>query len=1037
MANDAQAQVLEQLLSSKHFTEDTVRTEVDFWFNMGLPRQYLKNSTPEQIARHVQSYLGAKLVADSNNDALNINVRNESAVNALLITRSFVKLSGDGEMRMQRVAKQESPVFATEDFIEKKYLSGKSAARNADGGGSGPSAYETHMQRSRRMHLPSESSVEAKVWRLQAFRSRKPIDPKANVHLRLYFLQAPRFEDNHPLPGERDVKKLGDVKFVEESTEETLQRYQTIMDEVVEGYGPAVRVFHDVYDSEGEVCSLVMIAHSRDDGHGFFVGVPHVYRYHHLFASTKFVEPFANGVVVYSFFLRPLVAVVDESGTAMCPKDDFVKRVERVARDVRLHYVLPQHNLTPLLQSATLSAEEVAYTFCAWKFAFHFLNRGQGAHQQLSEMLRHAGDDAAAALSELRVAFQTHSFNEGSIKEAIFSHPELARHLYKDFASRHVPQKLDGEDEFGSDKSLTDGVDAVEAHIKRTVHTDLEQAVFSAFLKFNVHILKTNFYRKNKTALSFRLNPEFLSGTVYESTPYGVFMVVGAEFRGFHIRFRDVARGGIRLVRSRFPQAYANNVSNLFDECYNLASTQQRKNKDLPEGGSKGVILLGLNQQDKGDVAFKKYVDSLLDLLLPNERVVQHDNSQEILFLGPDEGTADLMDWASQHARHRGYAYWKGFTTGKSTSLGGIPHDMYGMTTRSVRAYVNGIQAKMGLDGTQCTKVQTGGPDGDLGSNEIKLGHERTIAIVDGSGVLYDANGINIDELRRLANEKPRQAVSYFDMEQLSSDGYRVLVDETDVRLPDGSLVESGLQFRNGYHLNPDVTADFFVPCGGRPAAVNESNWRRFCYDNNDKLRFTYIVEGANLFFTQDARLKLEKAGVVVIKDASANKGGVTSSSLEVLAALALTDEEFKEHMSVVDEANPPEFYRKYVEEVQARIKSNAELEFEKLWLLKANEPLSVASDSLSQHIVKLKDAIQASSLFQDDQLRGVVLKKAIPRTLQALIPLDELERRLPQPYLQAVFAAYLASRFVYTAEDEAAAELALHQFLNSLRAEA
>jgi glutamate dehydrogenase len=77
--------------------------------------------------------------------------------------------------------------------------------------------------------------------------------------------------------------------------------------------------------------------------------------------------------------------------------------------------------------------------------------------------------------------------------------------------------------------------------------------------------------------------------------------------------------------------------------------------------------------------------------------------------------------------------------------------------------------------------------------------------------------------------------------------------------------------------------------------------------------------------------------------------------------------------MSVADDDNPPEFYRKYVAEVQARIKSNAELEFEKLWLLKEGEPLSVASDSLSQHIVKLKDAIQASSLFEDEQLRQVV----------------------------------------------------------------
>ena len=30
------------------------------------------------------------------------------------------------------------------------------------------------------------------------------------------------------------------------------------------------------------------------------------------------------------------------------------------------------------------------------------------------------------------------------------------------------------------------------------------------------------------------------------------------------------------------------------------------------------------------------------------------------------------------------------------------------------------------------------GPDGDLGSNEIKMGKEKIIGIVDGSGVLYD-----------------------------------------------------------------------------------------------------------------------------------------------------------------------------------------------------------------------------------------------------------------------------------------------------------
>ncbi|KUG00675.1 Glutamate dehydrogenase 2 [Phytophthora nicotianae] len=68
--------------------------------------------------------------------------------------------------------------------------------------------------------------------------------------------------------------------------------------------------------------------------------------------------------------------------------------------------------------------------------------------------------------------------------------------------------------------------------------------------------------------------------------------VIGSEFRGFHVRFQDVARGGIRIIRSSHTQVYLNNASPLFDECYGLASTQHRKNKDIPEGGSKGVVLL-------------------------------------------------------------------------------------------------------------------------------------------------------------------------------------------------------------------------------------------------------------------------------------------------------------------------------------------------------------------------------------------------------------------------------------------------------------
>lgn len=43
--------------------------------------------------------------------------------------------------------------------------------------------------------------------------------------------------------------------------------------------------------------------------------------------------------------------------------------------------------------------------------------------------------------------------------------------------------------------------------------------------------------------------------------------------------------------------------------------------------------------------------------------------------------------------------------------------------------------------------------------------------------------------------------------------------------------------------------------------------------DAEGKPHFKYIVEGANLFLTQQARLHLEKRKVILFKDSSANKG--------------------------------------------------------------------------------------------------------------------------------------------------------------------
>ena len=44
-------------------------------------------------------------------------------------------------------------------------------------------------------------------------------------------------------------------------------------------------------------------------------------------------------------------------------------------------------------------------------------------------------------------------------------------------------------------------------------------------------------------------------------------------------------------------------------------------------------------------MVFHKYIDGLLDLLLPCDELIDYYGKEEILFMGPDEGTAEFMDW--------------------------------------------------------------------------------------------------------------------------------------------------------------------------------------------------------------------------------------------------------------------------------------------------------------------------------------------------------------------------------------------------------
>ncbi len=802
----------------------------------------------------------------------------------------------------------------------------------------------------------------------------------SDMALRFYIATRPRYsEDSEDAGTVEGFAAAASQDFLERSMEETLERYRAVWEELCQRLTPVVRISRK--EDTGEI--RIMVGLQAGGFRQILTGFSHLFHRIQLPVKRKYIEPFRDGTFLLSFYIHE----TDE------------QTLEQLQRELNMVAILPRTTVTGLFTDEVFSAQETMYAAAAAAFAHQFASEHAEGYTLLQDSVEY-NLEARGILESLRRQLAKNTFSTRRINATVLENREAVRVLFRHFEGLHGGQ---------------DGVDraTVEQVLERDVPYHRDRTVLRYFLQFNELVLRTNFFRERKACVAFRLGRGFLDHQEYTEDPWGIFFLVGRQFIGFHVRFRDIARGGIRIVRSRTADAYARNVDTLFQENYNLSSTQQKKNKDIPEGGSKGMVLL--NQEFHSDPvaassAFRSYADGLLDLLLHGRTGT---GEQEVLFLGPDEGSAGLMDWAALHARRRDYPFWKSFTTGKPLSLGGIPHDRYGMTTRSVHTYVLGVLEKLGLDETAIRKIQTGGPDGDLGSNEILISRDVTTAIVDGSGVLCDPDGLDRSELERLA--AARVMSDQYSRKLLGPRGFFVGIGDREITLPDGTVIANGEDFRNKFHLTPYLQADLFVPCGGRPAAITVANWKNLL-DENGKPRVRIIVEGANLFITQEARLRLEGAGIVLLKDASTNKGGVTSSSLEVYAGLALSDEQWQAQMCLEPGEEESPFRKALVGEIIQRVEDNARAEFELLWQERerTGTALTLLTDQVSERINRITDAVRESSMLKEPDIREAVLKRYTPKVLLEMVGYEELVQRVPEAYLDAIIAASIGSRFVY-----------------------
>lgn len=593
-----------------------------------------------------------------------------------------------------------------------------------------------------------------------------------------------------------------------------------------------------------------------------------------------------------------------------------------------------------------------------------------------------------------------YAYTSSRIAHTALRHRELVDRMASYFEARFDPGIKERREE-----RVQEQLEYIHAAL-RDVNDDISRKILGYVFRFFRHVLRTNYYMPNRFGLSFRMDPRVLPPLPDEERPYAFYCFHGPSCFGFHVRYRDMSRGGVRVVRTRTQEQFEIESNRLFDEANQLARAQQYKNKDIPEGGSKAVILLGPTGEI--DLAVKSMVDSLLDIVLTDEEgrlsphIVDYLQHEEIIFLGPDENiTPEHINWITARAAKRGYRWPNAFMSSKPRT--GINHKRYGVTSEGVIVFAEEVLRSLGIDPHKdpFTVKLTGGPAGDVASNVVKILHRefgdkaRVVAMSDGHGAVHDPDGLDYGELFRLIEAGLR--TSQFDESKLTGRGAFVVSADT----PEG--------VRQRDDLHNTVEADIFIPAGGRPDTMNMKNWQRFMRKDGTPSAKA-VVEGANLFIAPAARSRLEKNGVLCVPGPSANKTGVICSSYEILAGLILSDEEF---MEIKDR-----YAEQLLDILRIRARDEARLLLREYRFAAGRKTLTDLSYEVSRAINGLGDNVAAmlskdvSSLPEDKALCDLLLAYCPPVLVDRYA--ERIIRDIPTRHQFALLAAFISSRILY-----------------------
>lgn len=499
----------------------------------------------------------------------------------------------------------------------------------------------------------------------------------------------------------------------------------------------------------------------------------------------------------------------------------------------------------------------------------------------------------------LQLGFQS---ARASFHRALTDNPQVAKCLFDYFEARFRPDPA-WDDPVEREEQLLlplrlqllSGMESVadinDDRILRTLFNLIDATV------------RSNFHRAHSGAdyvLAFKINS---LGIIDMPAPRPEFEIYvhAADMQGIHLRGGKIARGGIR---------WSDRPDDFRSEILSLMQTQISKNALIVPTGAKGGFVVqrlaaGETFKDAGKRVYQRFIRGLLDLtdnyaegrVAKPPGIVSYDGDDPYLVVAADKGTAQFSDIANAiSAEHRFWLH-DAFASGGSQ---GYNHKALGITARGAWECVKRHFREISQDiqAETFTAVGIGSMDGDVFGNAMLLSPcLKLLAAFSGQHIFIDPDPDperSFTERRRLF-DLPGSSWDDYDRGLLSEGGGVYRRDAKDIAISPQVKKWLGIRYRTldgesliRYLLTARVDLLWLGGIGTYIKAGSEKHEDVGDHGNDNvrvdanSLQARVVGEGANLGFTQKARIEYALSGGFINTDAVDNSAGVDTSDHEV-----------------------------------------------------------------------------------------------------------------------------------------------------------